>query len=927
MTQSRLAAVTLSILVASCGGGKKSGEDADADLDTTGDTATDHVTDGRCTRDEDCDNGLYCDGEETCGTDGTCQPGTDVECDDFNPCTTGRCEESSEGCVYDSLDGDGDGYVAVRAPTGEECGGDDCDDTLDDWHPGADEDECDFLDKDCDGDDSEHIDDDGDGWIDEVCDGVITDPGAYDGLGDCNDEASDVYPGAPEGCDGTVDNDCDGDDREIDTDADHDTYPPPSCATGGVEEDCDDSDATVYPGAPEVCDMVDHDCDGSILDSPGIDDDGDTVPDATCGGNDCDDSDATVHGAFVATPWPGDSDVGEAAEVCDTVDQDCDSLILDAPGADDDGDTHLDGTCGGDDCDDSDATIHPGVVPACETADRDCNGHPDNDNDGDGYVRSSCSGGNDCDDTSTAYHPGATLSCDTEDHDCNGRADRDNDADGHVRSTCSGGDDCDDADATVHPGASRGCGDDHDCDTVLDDDSDSDTYVWDACSGGTDCNDSDATVHPFAAEVCDAIDQDCDGDLLDAVGADDDSDGYLDSTCSGDDCDDSTDRYHPNGGGIDPPEPDACTADDYDCDTVPDALGAPAPHLVQSSEVAGMELAWSGSEYGVVYQKYNTTDTDILFARLDDDGVAVAGSEIWITSTTTDAQGPDIEWGSSRWGLVWYDPSGVYAKTLASNGTDPQPPTGGTSLGGAGCDSPAIAYDGTTFGVVWECSNTAIRFVPIDRGTASPTETAIDLQDVAGTTHMYPDIAWASSRYGVVWVVMEPSTNREIYLDVVNPVGMMDTTEIRVSSAGADRATTPKISGGTVNVSGSGPGFGVVWRQSMGANAINGAVYKLGTGASAPAVLASAPRLDPKIEWNGTRFGIVFYNTSVPVWVEFMQMDGSGSAAGTILRINPTVTSTETMPTLAWESGRFAALWNRLTPGSDSYFTFLWCTY
>ncbi len=113
------------------------------------------------------------------------------------------------------------------------------------------------------------------------------DPGSVDAdadgdgvtkLTDCDDERDDVYPGADEVCD-RVDNDCDGlvddDDPAVTSpptwflDADTDgvggtsmtacVQPPGTATTGG---DCDDRDATSFPGAEEVCDGSDNDCDG-----------------------------------------------------------------------------------------------------------------------------------------------------------------------------------------------------------------------------------------------------------------------------------------------------------------------------------------------------------------------------------------------------------------------------------------------------------------------------------------------------------------------------------------------------------------------------------------------------------------------------------------------------------------------------------------
>ncbi|MCP4868171.1 MAG: hypothetical protein GY898_05585 [Proteobacteria bacterium] len=67
------------------------------------------------------------------------------------------------------------------------------------------------------------------------------------------------------------------------------------------------------------------------------------------------------------------------------------------------------------------------------------------------------------------------------------------------------------------------------------------------CGTTPDSDDTDPAVHPGAEELlCDAIDQDCDGDAAEFVDAD--GDGF--DLCSGEDCDDGDEAVHPDAAEV-----------------------------------------------------------------------------------------------------------------------------------------------------------------------------------------------------------------------------------------------------------------------------------------------------------------------------------------------------------------------------------------
>jgi hypothetical protein len=79
---------------------------------------------GRCRNvpdDAKCENGIYCDGVETCVARLGCRPGAPVTCQDGDSCTVDRCNEADKSCTRTPRDADGDGDATDQCSGGTDC--------------------------------------------------------------------------------------------------------------------------------------------------------------------------------------------------------------------------------------------------------------------------------------------------------------------------------------------------------------------------------------------------------------------------------------------------------------------------------------------------------------------------------------------------------------------------------------------------------------------------------------------------------------------------------------------------------------------------------------------------------------------------------------------------------------------------------------
>jgi hypothetical protein len=498
---------------------------------------------------------------------------------------------------------------------------------------------CNGVDDDCDGQTDEeaasgckqmYFDEDGDGFGVTLVKCLCAPLGPYAAAqaGDCADKDALVHPSAKELCGNGKDDNCNGSENDVDagscakfySDGDGDGIGSGAavCLCTGTSEfsaksvgDCNDGDPAIAPGLQEKCgDGKDNDCDGAtdqenclgctVLyldvdgDGYGLDSQKKCLSKAAEGftatkAGDCDDSKPAIH--------PG------VAEACNTLDDNCNGVTDEEAAAgcsdlyaDTDGDgfgvgsakclcakTGLYTAVQSGDCNDKDAAVTPAATEVCGNGkDDNCNGSENDENainclqfftdiDGDGYgvgaAKCFCSPsgnltakqGGDCNDNDTAASPGQVETClDGKDNNCNAKIDE---------AGCQG---CSeyykDADQDNY-----GLNNDKQCLGAA-------KYPYTAFVGG-DCDDTTANVKPGATEVCNAFDDNCDGQI-DPVGAggctnfypDADKDSFGASVtpvcyckATGDWTANKTGDCNDNDAAVNPSKTEACNGADDNC--------------------------------------------------------------------------------------------------------------------------------------------------------------------------------------------------------------------------------------------------------------------------------------------------------------------------------------------------------------------------
>ncbi len=313
-------------------------------------------------------------------------------------------------------------------------------------------------------------------------------------------------------------------------------------------------------------------------------------------------------------------------------------------------------------------------------------------------------------------------------------------------------------------------------------------------SCGDDCNDASALAFPGNGELCDGVDNDCNGvvdDGAEFVAVDDEplqvsgniapagpgglafgKDAYLAIYSGGSEgADMYATRLDAAGQKLEPVEQRIA---------------------LQNADSAGGPIVWVGDRYGLAWQDRRDGDYELYFTEL-----SATGKKILVDTRITNAAGfsinPDLAWNGSDFIVAWQDRrSGqfeIYAQriTLAGVPTGPEVKVSSAPIFGPPVDAeaPSVASGKKTLGIVYASGPSGAQklvFQTLEQTTLAPAAGPV-MVSIPGAAAVAPQLVWNEDRYVITWYHRAASAGAElsIYATVIAEDGKVLTPPTRIS--------------------------------------------------------------------------------------------------------------------------------------------------
>ncbi|HSA32286.1 MAG TPA: DUF4215 domain-containing protein [bacterium] len=333
-------------------------------------------------------------------------------------------------------------------------------------------------------------------------------------------------------------------------------------------------------------------------------------------------------------------------------------------------------------------------------------------------------------------------------------------------------------------------------------------------------------------------------------------------------------------------------------------------------------VASDGTNYFVVWLDYRSGGSDIYGARVDTYGNTTDPLGILVSNATNSQELPSIVFDGTNYFAVWHDNRNggnwdIYGARIAANGTVTDTTGILISSGMNNQYSPAVAYDGTNYLVVWQDYRSTI-YYDIFGTRVAPDGTVLDTTgiavSIASNNQQYPAVAFDGTNYLVVWHDYR-SGNWDIYGTRVSTAGtVQDPSGIAISTS-TNTQYYPAVAF-------DGTNYAVVWQDARNGNwDIYGArVNTDGTILDASGLIlsnATNQQEYPEIAFDGTNYLVV--------WQDYRSgatYDIYGSRVNKTLGVLDniaicTVGNHQQYPAVAFDGTNYLVVWQDLRSGSN----------